>query len=606
LTQTRNIVTGRSPPGSKQAGGNLVFRSNPLVAALSPIRVHTLVVATVVSLLSPASGLCQIDSTQASTSEDRAIRLFVRALTLARTGDHEQAAAILGEAARLAPREPAIFLSLSESHFALQDTEAALFYAQQAANLSDNVEYLRHLAHMQVAAGRLESADQTYGAIVETYPDDSDAVFEMARLKVRLGRESDAAVAFERLIRMVGDDRILRTRLLQLYGRTNDVDGVERTLRALIELDGENPHYHLMLSDFLVRNQRLDEAIDALERAQEIIPGDLEITAELGSLHRASGRMAVADSIDASITDVEGLTAAQVSVRAERLYVRALTDTSAAEAAIDVLSKGLGLHDGHYQMLTMLGDLRYRRGEFSAAADLLSRALVVDPRDPDVWLQTALAYLNANQPARAAEIGEEGILLFPGRVDLVETTAHSHLVLYANTRAIELYHRALDLLAEDESASAGLAVEAHASLGFLYSRRSLHEQSDHHYREALRIDSTHVFALNNFAYSLAQRQVHLAEALAHAQRANRLAPDNPSFEDTLGWILFLLDRPDESREWLLKAVEATGDNATMLEHLGDVEAQLGLDESARERWARALSINPESESLKLKLGHSTP
>ena len=549
----------------------------------------------------------QIDSTRTpSVDEGRAAQLFVRGLTLARTGDHDRAVAVLGEAAQIAPAEPAIYLSLSESHAALQDMETALFYARQAANLSNDIEYLRHLGHFEARAGNLRAAESAYSRIVDTYPDDSDAVFEMARLKVRLGEEADAAAAFERLIEMVGDDRILRTRLLQLYGRINDSEGIERTLRALIALDEENPHYHLMLSDFLLKNDREDEALAVLERAHELIPSDLDIVAELGGLHRSSGRVALADSMRATLTDVEGLTADQIASRAERLYARAISDTSVVAAAVDVLSKGLELDESHYGMLTMLGDLRYRSKEFSAAASLLRRALASDPRDADVWLQTTLAYLNADEPETAAEVGEEGILLFPGRIDLIQTTAHSYLVVYGNTRAIELYQLALDLLADDELWSAGLAAEAHASLGFLYSRRSLHQESDHHYRSAIRIDSTHVFALNNFAYSLAQRQVDLDEALTYAERANRLSPGNSSFEDTLGWILYLLDRPAEARKWLLEAVADSEDNATMLEHLGDVESSLGLTESARERWRRALLINPENLQLKQKLDRTTP
>jgi Tfp pilus assembly protein PilF len=119
-------------------------------------------------------------------------------------------------------------------------------------------------------------------------------------------------------------------------------------------------------------------------------------------------------------------------------------------------------------------------------------------------------------------------------------------------------------LSDDELWSAGLAAEAHASLGFLYSRRSIHDKSDHHYRTALKIDSVHVFALNNFAYSLSSRGEHLDEALALARRAISIDPDNPSFQDTLGWILFLLDRPAEAREWVQRAVDATSANATML------------------------------------------
>ncbi|NNE45214.1 MAG: tetratricopeptide repeat protein, partial [Rhodothermales bacterium] len=492
----------------------------------------------------------------ATVDSSRATRLYVRGLTLSLTGDHDRAVTLFAEAARFAPTEPAVYLSLSESHAALGDLDAALLYAQRAAGLDSGVQYIRHLARIQVLSGNLSAAEKTYEQLVHDNPQNADAVFEMARLKVRLGHESEAAESFERLIRLLGDDRLLRTRLLQLYGRLQDGEGVERTLRALTELDVDNARYHLMLSDFLVRNDRDAEAIVVLETALRSIPDNLDIVSELGTLHRRSGRIATADSLTARVTDIDGLSANQIAERAERLYMRAIVDSASDSLASDILTRGLEIDPSHFGMLTMLGDLRYRSRDFGEAAGLLSRALAVDPRNADVWLQTTLAFLSDDQPREAARTGEEAILLFPGRVDLIETTAHSHLVVYNNTRAIELYHTAVELLSDDELWSAGLAAEAHASLGFLYSRRSIYDKSDHHYRTALKIDSVHVFALNNFAYSLSSRGENLDEALVLAQQAISIDPDNPSFQDTLGWILFLLDRPAEAREWVQRAVDA--------------------------------------------------
>ncbi len=549
----------------------------------------------------------QTDSAHVAIPDaDRAVRLYVRGLTAARTGDHEQAVALFGEAAQLAPDEPAIYLSLSESHSRLNDAETALFYGERAAALEADLTNLSHLARLQSATGRLSDAEATYDRIVTEYPDDAKAVLERARLKVRLGREAEAADAFERLIRLTGDDRVLRTRLLQLYGRINDLTGIERTLRALIELDDENAHYHLMLSDFLIRHDREAEALDVLERAVEHNPDDFNLLTELEVLHRALGASVAADSLSERLTDVDGLTADEIAARAERAYLTAIKDSAATGTAVGLLAKGLELDGGHYGMLTMLGDLRFRQGDFGESADLLARALRSDPREADVWLQATLAYLNADQPERAAEIGEEAIILFPGRVDLFEATAHAYFVTYQNSRSIELYQHALELLSDDELWSAGMAAEAHASLGFLFSRRSQNDRSDHHYRAALRIDSTHVFALNNFAYNLATRRDHLNEALELARRAVRLQPDSPSLQDTLGWVLFQLDRPDEAHPYLARAVDAAPDNPTILEHLGDVEERLGRLDSARTRWARALELDPESQTLREKLARTAP
>jgi len=56
------------------------------------------------------------------------------------------------------------------------------------------------------------------------------------------------------------------------------------------------------------------------------------------------------------------------------------------------------------------------------------------------------------------------------------------------------------------------------------------------YRAVIEIQSTNLLALNNLAYTLALDTPD--EALKYAQQDGELAPDNPSVQDTLGWIYY--------------------------------------------------------------------
>jgi tetratricopeptide (TPR) repeat protein len=54
------------------------------------------------------------------------------------------------------------------------------------------------------------------------------------------------------------------------------------------------------------------------------------------------------------------------------------------------------------------------------------------------------------------------------------------------------------------------------------------------YRAVLEVDASNLFALNNLAYYLVASDPD--EAAKLAQRAVEVAPENPTVQDTLGWV----------------------------------------------------------------------
>jgi tetratricopeptide (TPR) repeat protein len=67
-----------------------------------------------------------------------------------------------------------------------------------------------------------------------------------------------------------------------------------------------------------------------------------------------------------------------------------------------------------------------------------------------------------------------------------------------------------------------------------------------------------------------------------------IQPRNTSFQDTYGWIMFQQKKYFEAKEWIEKAYINGGDkNATILEHLGDINYFLKDITKAVEFWKSA-------------------
>jgi Tfp pilus assembly protein PilF len=148
-----------------------------------------------------------------------------------------------------------------------------------------------------------------------------------------------------------------------------------------------------------------------------------------------------------------------------------------------------------------------------------------------------------------------------------------------------------------------LEAQTYASLGEVYHLLKRYGASDSSYEKALLLKPDDAFVMNNYAYYLSLRQVNLERAEALSKRTLELTPNNASFEDTYGWILFRLNKLEEAKKWIEKALsqENNGNNPTLLEHLGDVYANMGQEAKALECWNKAVINKSDSPSIAKKI-----
>jgi Flp pilus assembly protein TadD len=152
-------------------------------------------------------------------------------------------------------------------------------------------------------------------------------------------------------------------------------------------------------------------------------------------------------------------------------------------------------------------------------------------------------------------------------------------------------------------------VEAHPdseTLAFqqaaLLERAGDFKAAEKEFRVLLQQHPDNAEALNYLGYMLADKGVKLEEALSLIQKAVSIQPENPAFLDSLGWALFRLGRAEQAEPYLVRAAQGSRDDATVLEHLGDVQAKLGQRAEALKSYRKALDNGSEHpEALRKKI-----
>ena len=286
----------------------------------------------------------------------------------------------------------------------------------------------------------------------------------------------------------------------------------------------------------------------------------------------------------------------------------------------DSCEKLVRLNPGMYSnpyTLTIIGDARLAQGRDSAALEKYNQALEIDPsyiharlgkievfrmtgkmpsmftelsklvEDKDVDVDTKTTYLEAimkNMDSKfywvwgktLEEIVFKCVEVHPSDVK-ANLLKFNMISITGDNDAMLSQCAVLAKVAETAGDKENLAT-AYAYEGDIAHSMGNNKRAYRAYDKALQIDPDHSSVLNNYAYFLSEEHRSLKKALKMSRRAVELEPDNATYLDTLGWILYLLHKPEEAKPYFKHAMIYGGkDSAVVLEHYSKVLKALGED-----------------------------
>jgi len=524
-------------------------------------------------------------------------------MTRAFLEDYDAAIAYYEQALGLSPEEAPILSALADAKLKNDEVGTAIYYAEKARDAApDNISYHQQLAHLHREAGQNEQAIQSYQRLLDRFPSEIDARMHLAEVQVETQRPNAAIKTYESVLEAEQDSPQLHVALLRLYRQTGDLGGVESSLTALMHLRPEDQLYPHLLGRFYVENGRTGDAISIYEELLTERPGSVNVIMRLASLYRSEGQTSKADELLEQFVNDAGATPDQLVAHARSLINNGepAGPSSTSErlaTAEQLLHRALEREPNHTEALALLGDVKYDAADYAQAAKLLERALQLNPRSPSRWTRASAAYLRAGQANRALNLADEGLLLFPGQAPLIRVSAYAHMQTGRNATAISRFQDALQQAVDAPE----LCSQINSALGLLHARLQQFSKSDAAYARALDADPENAEAANNYAFSLADRDVHLDRALSLAKRAVRIDSTNAAYLDTLGWIYFKRGSLSEAASILKQALDTGDASAAVYEHYGDVSEALGRTEIARQYWEQALKRAPERDRVQEKL-----
>ena len=87
---------------------------------------------------------------------------------------------------------------------------------------------------------------------------------------------------------------------------------------------------------------------------------------------------------------------------------------------------------------------------------------------------------------------------------------------------------------------------------------------------------------------LADRNARLNEALDYINKALKKEPGNGAYLDSLGWVMFRMNRLQDAEDTLKRALDKIGKDPTVHDHLADVLMKQGKLKEAIQQWDAAI------------------
>ena len=522
--------------------------------------------------------------------------------------DYSKALFFFQKTAELIPGNAGVHFKIAETlakSNTPQDINMAVASAEQSIKFEKkNKYYYQLLAGLYASQQNFLKAAATIETLLNEVSGEEENLFDQAAYLVYANKPDDAVKIYNKAENIFGVNETSSLQKQRIFLEVGKVNEAIKEAEKLIQAFPEEPQYVMAFAEMLNQNGERTRAIQYLENFDKQNPGNGNAKMLLSALYKENGE---ADRGNALLIDV--FDDANVDVTGKLLVIGALsaeieqarkanTPNTALEDFTVKLFQKLEMNEPTNADVSLLGANLYITIEKNKEAKQYYRKAVKNGASGfEPWQNLLVLESQDNQFDSLIIHSEEGLELFPNQAMLYYFNGFGHLRKKHFSDAAISLEQAKKLSTDNKK----FVSEISGMLGDAYNASRQYEKSDLAYEEALAINPDYDYVLNNYSYFLSLRNDKLEKAEAMSAKLTKQFPDNVTYLDTYGWVLYTRTKYKEAKKVFEKITSAGNANATHLEHYGDTLYQLGDLEGAVKQWEKAKSLNANSEALNKKI-----
>lgn len=509
-------------------------------------------------------------------------------------------------------------------------------------------------AQMHVHENKFPEAMTDLRAILELNPRFIEAYVEMTKLYLALGKVDDAVETAQKGLAISPDDAVLNSLLGVIYHNSKDYKRAEEFLKKSLTADPSKEDVRLSLAFAYLSQQKSDDAERELLEILKKDPASNTAMIYLAKAYVDSKAYYKAEEFltrySTDFPDVpQGYGALGWVYSVQGKY----------DLAVDVYKKYLEKNPHDAEMQQHLANAYMLKKSYGEALDVYKEIEKDAPGAADLEYKMGIIYfqqgelrdaLEKFQLVRLSQPGNKTVGYYIARVDeelgmYKEALEEWELMLKGAETDKEkaeiyvkeagVYEKMKDLDKAEESVVNAVKLrkedpDLYYILGLVYVKKERYDAAADNVRQAIKMDPRreefifylgviyektkdydkcvremkrvleinpkHADALNYIGFLYADRNENLAQALSYVNQAMALDPDNGYYEDSLAWVYYKQKKYALALEEIQKSVGHLKEkDATIYDHMGDIQAALGNWQQAAEAYSTSVESKQDPE-----------
>lgn len=487
--------------------------------------------------------------------------------------------------------------------------------------LDDTTSYANGMVFSNVAShfNRIDDVVMTLEKLSSVYPAKQEGAESLAKAYVLKAATGDSAALdralsiYRRLEDGAGKNTALTSQIVRALLLRSDTAAVENELSALMRATPQDSYAALYVGSTYDYLAQPDSALKYISLACALDSANGSAYLTRANFYRQRGDSAAFDrevfhALNSSDLEVD------TKVEMLRSYVSELYTDTAQQPRITALFERLQqLHPGEADIHSLYSAYLVELKDYGPAAEQMSYAMALEPEN-DAYAAAYIQLLSlADEKEKMLAEAAEAQKRFPQNLYFPIIRASTYHTNGDCDRAIAI----MDSVDISDILNPSAVSNFVGYKGDLLAAAGDTLAALETYEKAIDINPDNAGALNNAAYFMSEIQgADLNKALRYSSRSIKAEPENYTYLDTYAWLLFKLGDISLARQYIdatIRVYEEEMANADpddkqnlspdIYDHAGDIYYKDGDTAKAIEYWQKALDIDPDNDTIRLKIKH---